>query len=68
MIGDFRYELFYFLYWRYKKYLPITTTQREFVITGIKRYSMDEHKEEDWELNKEDMVGVKNNIDRSGEK
>jgi len=31
MIDSLRYELFYFLYWRYKKGLPISTTQKKYV-------------------------------------
>ena len=62
MVEDIRYELFYFLYWRYKKYLPLTTTQREHVIAGIKRYGDDKNREEDWELNKEDLADDEKNI------
>ena len=35
---DTRYELFYYLYWRYKKRLPIKSTHWEFVLTGIEEY------------------------------
>ena len=54
MIDEIRYELFYFLYWRYKKYLPLGTTQWAFVIAGIEKY--DDKPEAQWELNDEDMI------------
>jgi len=35
MMDEMKRELFYYLYWRHKKNLPITTTQRKFVMAGI---------------------------------
>ena len=54
MMDETRYELFYFLYWQYKKRLRITTTQREHVIAGIKKY--DDKSEHHWEFNNEDYI------------
>jgi len=54
MIDEMRYELFYFLYWRYKKYLPLNTTQWAFVIAGITEY--DDKAEAQRALNDEDMI------------
>jgi len=54
MIDGLRYELFYFLYWRYKKGLPISTSQKKFVIASIEKYSAAEKKEVDWEHNEDD--------------
>jgi hypothetical protein len=56
MMDDVRYELFYYLYWRYKKRLPITTTDKAFVIASVKDYGEQGKLEVDWELNKEDIV------------
>lgn len=54
MMADMRYELFYYLYWHYKKYLPITTTHRKFVISCVKKHGAAKEKEVDWELNEGD--------------
>ena len=56
MIDDIRYELFYYLYWRYKKHLPITTSQKKFVIDGIKKHGTATEKEADWKLNEGDII------------
>ena len=55
MIEDLRYELFYFLYWRYKMHLPITTTQKKFVIASIETYNVAEKREVEWIRNEDDM-------------
>lgn len=55
MTDDLSYELFYYLYWRYKKCLPITNTQMEFVIAGIEKYAG--KTEVTWELNDVDKEG-----------
>ena len=58
MIDSLRYELFYFLYWRYKKGLPISTSQKKFVIANIEKYSAIEKREVDWEYNEDDRSEV----------
>ena len=55
MIEGIRYELFYYLYWRYKKRLPITTNEKSHVLKGIKLYGAAEEKEVDWQFNEEDI-------------
>ena len=54
MIDETRYELFFWLYWQYKKRLRITTTQMAHVIAGIKKYR--DNDEVVWEFNDEDLV------------
>ena len=56
MIDDMRYELFYYLYWRYKKHLAITTDQRKFVIAGVKTHGAAKNKETEWALNEGDKM------------
>jgi hypothetical protein len=47
MLEGIHYELFYYLYGRYKKRLPITTSEKALVIAGIKKYHEGELNEED---------------------
>ena len=54
MMTDMRYELFYCLYWRYKKHLLATTCQKKFVLECMKKLSVDKEKEVEWELNEGD--------------
>jgi len=54
VMDTMRYELFYYLYWRYKKRLLLTTNQRKFVIAHIKVYEATENKEVEWVLNEGD--------------
>ena len=56
MIEEMRYELFFYLYWRYKKYVRISPTEKEFVIENILKHSEAEKKEVDWELNERDEI------------
>jgi len=55
MMDEVRYELFYYLYWRYKKRLPITTTEKDLVIAGVTEYGQQKD-DVNWELNEEDKV------------
>jgi len=56
VMDTIRYELFYYLYWRYKKRLLLTTNQRRFVIAHIKVYGAAENREVEWALNEGDEV------------